>query len=37
MEDEKTNIKGFLLVVLAWLIAIAFAYLVLMKIKFIKF
>ncbi len=37
MEDEKTNIKTVLLVVLAWLIAIALAYLVLMKIKFIKF
>jgi len=37
MEDKKTNIKSFLLIVLAWLIALAFAYLVFMKIKLLNF
>jgi len=36
MEDRKTNIISILLIVLTWLIAIAFAYLVFMKIKLLK-
>jgi predicted metal-binding membrane protein len=36
MEDKKTKIKAVLLIVLAWLIAIAFAYLVFMKIKMLN-
>jgi hypothetical protein len=37
MEDRKTKIKTVLLVILAWLIAIAFAYLIFMKIKLSSF
>jgi len=37
MEDRKTKIKADLLVVLAWLIAIAFVYLIFMKIKLLNF
>ena len=36
MEDKKTKIKTILLVALAWLIAIAFAYLIFMKIKLLN-
>jgi len=36
MEDRKTKIKTVLLVVLTWMIAIALAYLVLMKIKLLN-
>jgi hypothetical protein len=33
MEDRKSKILSVLLIVLAWLIAIAFAYLVFRKIR----
>jgi len=36
MEDRKTKIKSILVVILAWLIAIAFAYFVFMKIKLLN-
>jgi hypothetical protein len=36
MEDRKTKIKADLLVILAWLIALAFAYLIIMKIKLLN-
>jgi len=37
MEDRRTRIKTVLLVIIAWLIAIALAYLVFIKIKLIEF
>lgn len=33
MEDQRTKIKSILLVILAWLVAIAFLYIVLVKIR----
>lgn len=36
MEDRKSKILSVLLVILAWLIAIALVYLVLIKFKILK-
>jgi hypothetical protein len=35
MEDRGTKIKSILIILLAWLIAFAILYLVLIKIKFL--
>lgn len=36
MEDRRTKIKFYLLVVLAWLLAIALAYIAIIKIKLLS-
>lgn len=36
MEERKTKIKSFLIIVLAWLIAIALVYIVFLKIKILN-
>lgn len=36
MEERKTKVKSFLIIVLAWLIAIALVYIVFLKIKILN-
>jgi len=37
MKDQKTNTEDFIFVVLAWLVALALATMVFVKIKMLRF